>query len=103
VSLSMRPGEVLGFIGPSGTAKLTLSAFLCGVLPADAGSVSENGRAMTADERRARVFYLPDGIAPWPAQTVRWALRFITGFFGETVGRPFQGRRGGPERPALQS
>jgi len=103
VSFSIRPGEVLGLIGPNGSGKTTLFECLGGVLPADAGSVSDDGRGLTADERRARVFYLPDGIAPWPAQTVRWALEFITGFFGETGGRPFQGRRGGPERPALQS
>jgi ABC-2 type transport system ATP-binding protein len=24
---------------------------------------------------------MPDGIAPWPQQTVRWALRFASGFF----------------------
>ena len=25
---------------------------------------------------------MPDGIAPWPSQTVRWALDFTVGFFG---------------------
>jgi ABC-2 type transport system ATP-binding protein len=28
------------------------------------------------------VFYLPDSIAPWPEQTVRWALDFTVGYFG---------------------
>src|SRR5262249_35158518 len=28
------------------------------------------------------LFYVPDGIAPWAAQTVRWALDFTVGFFG---------------------
>jgi ABC-2 type transport system ATP-binding protein len=82
VSCSIRPGEVLGLIGPNGSGKTTLFECLGGVLPADGGAVSENGRALTADERRARIFYLPDAIAPWPAQTVRWALDFIAGFFG---------------------
>jgi ABC-2 type transport system ATP-binding protein len=33
---------------------------------------------------------MPDAIAPWPAQTVRWALEFATGFFGgpREVGGP---------------
>jgi ABC-type multidrug transport system ATPase subunit len=82
VSFSIRPGEVLGLIGPNGSGKTTLFECLGGVLPADGGSVSEDGRALTAEERRARVFYLPDGIAPWPAQTVGWALEFIAGYFG---------------------
>jgi ABC-2 type transport system ATP-binding protein len=84
VSFSIRPGEVLGLIGPNGSGKTTLFECLGGVLPADGGSVSENGRALTPlsdDERKARVFYLPDAIAPWPTQTVRWALDFIAGFF----------------------
>jgi ABC-2 type transport system ATP-binding protein len=81
VSFSIRPGEVLGLIGPNGSGKTTLFECLGGVLPVDGGSVSEDGRALTAEQRKARVFYLPDAIAPWPAQTVRWALEFVSGFF----------------------
>ncbi len=82
VSFSIRPGEVLGLIGPNGSGKTTLFECLGGVLPADRARVLEDGRALTADARRTRFFYLPDGIAPWPAQTVRWAIDFAVGFFG---------------------
>jgi ABC-type multidrug transport system ATPase subunit len=82
VSFSIRPGEVLGLIGPNGSGKTTLFEWLGGVLPADHGTVLAGDRPLTPRERSARVFYLPDGIAPWPAQTVRWALDFIVGFFG---------------------
>jgi ABC-2 type transport system ATP-binding protein len=81
VSFSIRPGEVLGIIGPNGSGKTTLFECLGGVLPADRGRMSDGDRTLGAGERRARVFYLPDGIAPWPAQTVRWALDFTAGFF----------------------
>jgi ABC-2 type transport system ATP-binding protein len=84
VSFTIRPGEVLGLIGPNGSGKTTLFECLGGVLPADRGSVLEDGRPLTADECRRRVFYLPDGIAPWPAQSVRWALKFAIGFFGSS-------------------
>jgi ABC-2 type transport system ATP-binding protein len=83
VSFSVRPGEVLGLIGPNGSGKTTLFECLGGVLPADGGRVLVDGGALASSERTATMFYLPDGIAPWPAQTVRWALRFVTGFFGE--------------------
>ena len=82
VSFVIRPGEVLGLIGPNGSGKTTLFECLGGVLPADAGRVLSDGRPLAAHERSAAMFYLPDAIAPWPAQTVRWALDFTVGFFG---------------------
>ena len=110
VSFVIRPGEVLGLIGPNGSGKTTLFECLGGVLPADAGRVQSlppslklrrtavaqsaeagrpgsgqaDGRTLAAHERAAAMFYLPDAIAPWPAQTVRWALDFTVGFFGTT-------------------
>lgn len=82
VSFTIRPGEVLGLIGPNGSGKTTLFECLGGVLPADAGAVLRGGRPLTAAERTATIFYLPDLIAPWPTQTVRWALRFVVGYWG---------------------
>jgi len=80
VSFSVRPGEVLGLIGPNGSGKTTLFECLGGVLPLDAGSLVRDGRPMTGRERTATLFYLPDAIVPWPAQPVRWALDFTLGF-----------------------
>jgi ABC-2 type transport system ATP-binding protein len=37
---------------------------------------------LTAAGRASRIFYVPDGIAPWPSQTLKWALDFTAGFFG---------------------
>jgi ABC-type multidrug transport system ATPase subunit len=81
VSFSVRPGEVLGLIGPNGSGKTTLFECVGGVLPLDAGSLMLDGRPMSERARAATLFYLPDAIAPWPAQTVRWALDFTLGFF----------------------
>ena len=82
VSFSVRAGEVLGLIGPNGSGKTTLFECLGGVLPLDDGSLVRDGRPMSERERASTLFYLPDAIAPWPAQTVRWALDFTLGFFG---------------------
>jgi ABC-2 type transport system ATP-binding protein len=81
VSFSVREGEVLGLIGPNGSGKTTLFECLGGVLPLDAGSLTNDGRALTDRERASTLFYLPDAIAPWPAQSVRWAIDFTLGFF----------------------
>jgi ABC-2 type transport system ATP-binding protein len=82
VSFSVRSGEVLGLIGPNGSGKTTLFECLGGVLPLDGGVLMRHGRALPASERASLLFYLPDQIAPWPSQPVRWALDFTLGFFG---------------------
>jgi ABC-2 type transport system ATP-binding protein len=88
VSFSVREGEVLGLIGPNGSGKTTLFECLGGVLPLDGGTVLQNGRPLTASDRASALFYLPDGIAPWPSQTVRWALDFVRRFFQRNTTSP---------------
>lgn len=77
VSFQVRAGEVLGLIGPNGAGKSTLFECLAGLLPYESGSIQSDGRAVT----NADLFYVPDGIAPWPAQPVGWVLDFVIGFF----------------------
>jgi ABC-2 type transport system ATP-binding protein len=86
VTFSVRPGEILGLIGPNGSGKTTLFECLAGVLPCDGGAVLHGDRPIGLRERSSVLFYLPDGIAPWPAQTVRWALEFTLGFFSGRAG-----------------
>jgi ABC-2 type transport system ATP-binding protein len=82
VSFSIRPGEVLGLIGPNGSGKTTLFECVGGVLPMDEGAILHDGCLLSSRERSAFLFYLPDAIAPWPEQPVRWALDFTVGLFG---------------------
>lgn len=79
VSFSIHSGELLGLIGPNGAGKTTLFECVAGLQPADRGSVV-CGRGNPP--RKSFLFYVPDGIAPWPDQPVRWALEFSLGFFG---------------------
>jgi ABC-2 type transport system ATP-binding protein len=82
VGFSIHRGEILGLIGPNGAGKTTLFECMAGVLPPTAGGVLLDGHPITARERSAMLFYLPDAVAPWPAQPVKWALDFTIGFFG---------------------
>jgi ABC-2 type transport system ATP-binding protein len=82
VGFEVRAREVLGLIGPNGAGKTTLFECLAGVLPADSGALRQLGRPVDARQRRSLLFYVPDNIAPWPAQPVEWALDFTIGFLG---------------------
>jgi ABC-2 type transport system ATP-binding protein len=83
VGFNVRPGEVLGLIGPNGAGKTTLFECLAGVLPADSGEVrGASGSPLAPARRSTEMFYVPDGIAPWPDQTVFRVLLFFRDFWG---------------------
>jgi ABC-2 type transport system ATP-binding protein len=75
VSFSIRRGEILGLLGPNGSGKTTLFECLAALSPADSGQISGGNRSDI-------IFYIPDGIAPWPEQPVWWVLEYALGFFG---------------------
>jgi ABC-2 type transport system ATP-binding protein len=81
VAFSIRPREILGLIGPNGAGKTTLFECMAGVLPPTSGMVFSDGQPLGIRRRTRTLFYLPDAIAPWPSQTVRWALDFTVGYF----------------------
>jgi ABC-2 type transport system ATP-binding protein len=87
VQFSVRPGEVLGLIGPNGSGKTTLFECVAGVMPADSGVVSRGASTLEAESRKDVLYFMPDGIRPWPDQTVRWALTFVGGLHGATEAR----------------
>jgi ABC-2 type transport system ATP-binding protein len=79
VSLSARSGEVLGLIGPNGSGKTTLFECIAGLLPST-GRIdvfSSRGDAV----RKQKLFYVPDGIRPWPGQTVSWVVELHRSIF----------------------
>ncbi len=62
-SLEVASGEVVGLLGPNGAGKTTCFYMIVGLVPADAGSISLDGRDLTRlpIHRRARlgISYLP--------------------------------------------
>lgn len=75
-SFTVHPNELLGLIGPNGSGKSTLLECLAGLIVADAGEVRVHHAPLTAEARRATLFYVPDGALPWPDQTVSWVTSF---------------------------
>jgi ABC-2 type transport system ATP-binding protein len=84
-SFEVRAGEILGLIGPNGSGKTTLFACLAGAQPATLGAVEHAGRPLPAIDRKQAMFFVPDGIRPWPDQDVSWALTFVAGMFGSST------------------
>src|SRR5262245_5903266 len=66
VGFDILAGEVLGLIGPNGAGKTTLLEALAGVSVADAGDVRWQGEVLPRQQRSAVLFYIPDGLRPYP-------------------------------------
>ncbi len=81
VSFSIRPNEILGLIGPNGSGKTTLLEGICGLIPVDDGKVMHEEKTIPIARRRKRMFYLPDGIVPYPEMSVLHVLDFFRGLF----------------------
>lgn len=87
VSLSVKPGELFGLIGPDGAGKTTLFRILCTLLLADQGSVLVNGFDVVRQmkEIRRRVGYMPGKFSLYQDLTVAENLHFFATLFGTTV------------------
>ena len=82
VSFRVERGEILGLIGPNGAGKTTLFECLAGVLPPTRGQLRTGAdRPLSDADRSALIFYVPDGIRPYPDQPLGWVLNFALGFF----------------------
>ena len=74
-------GEILGLIGPNGAGKTTLFECVAGLEAADQGRVFFGSVPVGGQRRSTKLFYVPDGIAPWGDQPVSWVLDYSIGFF----------------------
>jgi ABC-type multidrug transport system ATPase subunit len=77
VSFNVFTGEVLGLIGPNGAGKTTVLECLAGLLPLTSGSLKGGDKSVPLTKRKDLLFYMPDGIVPWPEQSVRQILEFF--------------------------
>ncbi len=87
VSLTVKPGELFGLIGPDGAGKTTLFRILCTLLLADSGTASVDGYDVVRQMReiRCRVGYMPGRFSLYQDLTVEENLHFFATLFGTTV------------------
>src|SRR5918998_1668683 len=86
LDLTVRPGEVAGFLGPNGSGKSTTIRVLLGLLRADSGSVRLLGGDPWQDAvaLHRRLTYVPGDVSLWPNLTGGEAIDLLTRLRGGT-------------------
>lgn len=79
LSLSLKPGEILGFLGANGAGKSTTMKMLTGFLAADTGEIEIFGESVNLNPRAAQAMigYLPEGAPAYDDMQVLYFLRFV--------------------------
>jgi ABC-2 type transport system ATP-binding protein len=79
LALSVRRGEIFGFLGPNGSGKTTSIRMLCGLLTPDSGEGTCLGYDIRRESRSIKrcVGYMTQRFSLWEDLTIRENLRFI--------------------------
>ena len=81
LSLEVRAGEIVGFVGSNGAGKSTAMRITLGVLEADSGEVRWAGRPIDLDVRR-RIGYMPEERGLYPKMRVGEQLVYLARLHG---------------------
>lgn len=86
VSLTVRHGEIFGFLGPNGSGKTTTIRMLCGVLPPTSGTGEVLGADIARESHRVkpRMGYMSQRFSLYQDLTVEENLNFFAGSYGVT-------------------
>jgi len=84
LALSVRRGEIFGFLGPNGSGKTTTIRMLCGLLTPDSGEGTCLGYDIRRDsyEIKRRAGYMTQRFSFWEDLTIRENLRFVARMYG---------------------
>src|SRR5215212_10411259 len=79
VSFVVRPGEVVGYLGPNGSGKTTTGRMLTGLVEPSSGMVLSAGRNVADDPiaYRRRLGYVPEEPTLYPFLSAREQLRLL--------------------------
>jgi ABC-2 type transport system ATP-binding protein len=84
LSLTVRRGEIFGFLGPNGSGKTTSIRMLCGLLTPDSGEGTCLGHDIVRETKaiKREVGYMTQRFSFWEDLTIRENLRFIARMYG---------------------
>ncbi len=81
VSLEVRPGEMVGFVGSNGAGKSTTMRIAMGVLAPDSGQVRWRGEPLSFEVRR-RFGYMPEQRGLYPKMRIRDQIAYFAQLHG---------------------
>lgn len=81
ITFDVHPGRLTGFVGGNGAGKTTTMRIMLGVLASDAGSVTIDGRAVQANDRR-RFGYMPEERGLYPKMKVLDQIVYLARLHG---------------------
>lgn len=89
LSLTVRRGEIFGFLGPNGSGKTTSIRMLCGLLTPDSGEGTCLGYDIVRETKQIKrhVGYMTQRFSFWDDLTIRENLRFVARMYGMTDAR----------------
>ncbi|MEO8305295.1 MAG: ABC transporter ATP-binding protein [Betaproteobacteria bacterium] len=89
LALTVRTGEIFGFLGPNGSGKTTSIRMLCGLLTPDSGEGTCLGYDIRREayEIKRRVGYMTQRFSFWEDLTIRENLTFIARMYALPDGR----------------
>ena len=82
LSLTLAPGEVMGFLGTNGAGKTTTIKMILGLIAPSGGRVSVFGGDPSDPSVRARIGYMPEVATYYPYLNARELLSFYGGICG---------------------
>ena len=84
LTLTIRRGEIFGFLGPNGSGKTTSIRMLCGLLTPDSGEGTCLGFDIVRETREIKrhVGYMTQRFSFWEDLTIRENLRFVARMYG---------------------
>ncbi|MEP7206045.1 MAG: ABC transporter ATP-binding protein [Casimicrobiaceae bacterium] len=84
LALTVRRGEIFGFLGPNGSGKTTTIRMLCGLLTPDSGEGHCLGFDILRETRaiKRRVGYMTQRFSFWEDLTIRENLTFVARMYG---------------------
>jgi ABC-2 type transport system ATP-binding protein len=89
LSLTVRRGEIFGFLGPNGSGKTTSIRMLCGLLTPDSGEGTCLGYDIVRETKQIKrqVGYMTQRFSFWEDLTIRENLRFVSRMYGMSDAR----------------